>query len=98
MSKRNLMKEEILSALKSGEVLDQIKDRSGEFVDGWLPIYNNEIIQEWQAMPSEYDNRGAQELGADSSLGIVGLMNLDLYLWYSDLFSEAIEEVEEVSA
>ena len=49
-------------------------------------------------MPSEYDNRGAQELGADSSLGIVGLMNLDLYLWYSDLFSEAIEEVEEVSA
>ena len=98
MSKRNLMKEEILSALKSGEVLDQIKDRSGEFVDGWLPIYNNEIIQEWQAMPSEYDNRGAKELGADSSLGIVGLMNLDLYLWYSDLFSEAIEEVEEVSA
>jgi len=91
----NAMKEEILTALKSGEELDEIKDRSNEFVDGFLPIYNNEIISEWQAMPSEYDNRGSAELGhLEQEINIVNLMQLDLYLFYSDLFNEAMEAVE----
>ena len=89
------MVEEIRAEIANGEELEAIKDRSGEFIDSYLPIYNNKIVEEWQAMPSEYDNRGAIELGADIEVNIINLMTLDLYLYYSDLFNEAVEEVEE---
>lgn len=89
------MVEEIRLELSNGEDLDTIKDRSGEFIDSWLPIYNNKIVEEWQSMPSEYDNRGSAELGTGQEINIINLMTLDLYLYYSDLFAEAVEEVEE---
>lgn len=88
------MVEEIQTELKNGSTLDDIKDRSGEFVDSYLPVYNNKIVEEWQAMPSEYDNRGHAELGGGQKIDIINLMTLDLYLYYTDLFAEAIEEVE----
>jgi hypothetical protein len=88
------MKQELLTELSKGVTLDDIKDRSGEWVDGYLPVYNNRIIEKWQTMPSEYDNRGANELGAQQGHDIISLMSLDLYLYYSDLFNEVIEELE----
>ena len=91
-----LMIEEIRADLANGEELEAIKDRSGEIIDGHLPVYNNQIIEEWQAMPSDYDNRGSAELGyLEHEINIINLMSLDLYLYYSDLFAEAIKEVEE---
>jgi hypothetical protein len=45
-------------------------------------------------MPMEYDNRGASELGYEGDPDIVRLMTLDLYLYYSDLFSEVMEEIK----
>lgn len=89
------MAEEIRAEIANGEELEAIKDRSGEFIDSYLPIYNNKIVEEWQAMPSEYDNRGSAELGVGGEVNIINLMSLDLYLYYSDLFAEAITEVEE---
>jgi hypothetical protein len=89
------MAEEIRLELSNGESLEDIKDRSGEIVDGYLPVYNNRIVEEWQAMPSEYDNRGSAELGTGDEINIVNLMSLDLYLYYTDLFNEAITEVED---
>jgi hypothetical protein len=88
------MVEEIRTELDRGVELDTIKDRSGEIIDSWLPVYNNRIIEEWQSMPNEYDNRGS---GAwlRSGDNIINLMTLDLYLYYSDLFNEAVQEVEE---
>jgi hypothetical protein len=101
MNTINLMKEEIRESLKYS-TLEEIEDRAGETIDSHLPIYNKDIIEEWQAMPSEYDNRGAAELGhLDQEINIINLMTLDLYLYYSDLFSKAMEEIkqeEEVSA
>jgi hypothetical protein len=96
----NAMQEEWKSELNDeiarGASIDSIKDRSGEWVDGWLPVYNNRIIEEWQNMPSEYDNQGANELGyQESEIDIVKLMMLDLYLYYTDLFNKVIEEIEE---
>jgi hypothetical protein len=89
------MAEEIRLELSSGQDLDTIKDRSGEIIDGYLPIYNNEIIKEWQEMPSDYDNRGSAELGhLGQEINIVNLMRLDLYLYYTDLFNQAMESVE----
>jgi hypothetical protein len=89
------MVEEIRAELANGEELEAIKDRSGEFIDSYLPIYNNQIIEEWQNMPNEYDNRGSLELGLGQEVNIINLMSLDLYLYYSDLFNEAVKEVEE---
>jgi hypothetical protein len=89
------MKEEILTALSNGEELDDIKDNSGEWIDGYLPVYNNRIVEEWQEMPSEYDNRGHAELGMGGEIDIINLMSLDLYLYYTDLFNEAVTEIEE---
>jgi hypothetical protein len=90
------MVEEIRTEIANGEELEAIKDRSGEFIDSWLPVYNNRIIEEWQSMPNEYDNRGSAELGhLGQEIDIINLMTLDLYLYYSDLFAEAVKEVEE---
>lgn len=89
------MMDEIRLELSNGEDLRDIRDRSGEIVDSYLPIYNNEIVKEWQDMPSEYDNRGSAELGySGQEINILNLMSLDLYLYYTDLFFEAISEVE----
>jgi hypothetical protein len=89
------MVEEIRAELSQGEDLDTIKDRSGEFIDSWLPIYNNRIIEEWTLMPNDYTDRGSAELGVGGEVNIINLMSLDLYLYYSDLFNEAVEEVEQ---
>ena len=89
------MVEEIRTELASGEELDDIKDRSGEFIDSYLPVYYNGIIEEWKNMPSEYNDRGSAELGHLEEVNIYNLMSLDLYLYYSDLFAEAVQEVED---
>lgn len=90
------MKEEVLNEINNnGADLDEIKDNSGDWVDNYVPIYNNQVIKEWQEMPSEYDDRGAQELGINEDATILNRMTLDLYLYYSDLFAEVLDEVEE---
>ena len=89
------MKDEVRTELQNGGDLEQIRDRAGEWIDGYLPIYNNQIMKEWQDMPHEYDDRGGAELGTDGTIGIVGLMSLDLYLYYSDLFNRAINDLTE---
>jgi hypothetical protein len=89
------MAEEIRAEIANGEELEEIKDRSGEFIDSYLPVYYNGIIEEWKNMPSEYNDRGSAELGVGGEVNIINLMSLDLYLYYSDLFAEAVEEVEQ---
>lgn len=89
------MVEEIRLEISQGEDLDTIKDRSGEFIDSWLPVYNNRIIEEWTLMPNDYTDRGSAELGMGGEVNIINLMSLDLYLYYSDLFFEAVGEVEQ---
>jgi hypothetical protein len=88
------MKEELREEMKHS-TMEDIEDRSGEFIDGWLPVYNNRIVEEWQSMPSDYDNRGAAELGAGADINILNLMSLDLYIYYGDLFNDALKELKE---
>jgi len=93
---KEAMKEEFKTEIGKGYItLEEIRENSNEWIDGYLPIYNYDIMKEWQEMPADYDNRGAQELGSDGDIGIVGLMSLDLYLYYIDIFNEAITELEE---
>lgn len=93
---KEAMKEEFKTEIGKGYVtLDEIRENSNEWIDGYLPIYNYDIMKEWQAMPGEYNDRGSDELGADGQTGIIGRMSLDLYLYYTDIFNEAIAELEE---
>jgi hypothetical protein len=93
------MVEEIKTELEKGVELETIRDNSIQWVDNYVPVYNCYVIEEWQEMPSDYDDRGAEELGTsdkpDEREGIVRLMTLDLYLYYTDLFNEALQEVED---
>jgi hypothetical protein len=89
------MKDEFKTEISGGSDLDTIRDNSGEWIDGYLPVYYNQIVEEWQKMPSEYNDRGAQELGMGQEVTIYNLMSLDLYLYYTDIFNKAIEELEE---
>jgi hypothetical protein len=88
------MIEEIKREIANGAELEELRDNSGEWVDGYLPVYNNRIVEEWQNMPSDYDNRGYAELGGGGEVDIINLMTLDLYLYYSDLWNEALNDVE----
>jgi hypothetical protein len=94
---KQAMKSEFKTEMEKGYVtLDEIRDNAGEWIDGYLPIYYNQIVEEWQAMPSEYNDRGAAELGhLEQEVTIYNLMSLDLYLYYTDIFNEALAELEE---
>ena len=85
---------ELRTAIANGEELEDLRDNSHEWVDGYLPIYYNRIVEEWQEMPSEYNDRGHTELGMGQEINIYNLMSLDLYMYYSDLVSEALDELE----
>jgi hypothetical protein len=76
--------------------LDDIRERSYEYVDNYVPVYNNRVIEEWQNMPGDYDNRGAAELGHNcEELNIVSLMQADLYLYYQDLVATVLRDLEQ---
>jgi hypothetical protein len=87
--------EDLKQTITNGEDMESIRDNSGEWIDGYLPIYNNSIIEEWQNMPGEYDNRGALELGIPRDISIISLMQLDLYLYYSDVFFQVLTDIAE---
>ena len=87
--------EDLKQTITNGEDMESIRDNSGEWIDGYLPIYNNNIIEEWKDMPGEYDNRGAAELGIPGDISIISLMQLDLYLYYSDVFFQVLTDIAE---
>lgn len=87
--------EDLKQTITNGEDMESIRDNSHEWIDGYLPVYNNRIIEEWQNMPGEYDDRGSAELGHIGETTIVGLMSLDLYLYYTDVFFQVLTDIAE---
>ena len=87
--------EDLKQTITNGEDMESIRDNSGEWIDGYLPVYNNRIIEEWKDMPGEYDDRGSAELGHMGEITIIGLMTLDLYIYYSDLFFQVLNDIAE---
>lgn len=87
--------QEIKQEITNGQTLEEVKDRSHELIDNYVPVYNNRVIEEWQAMPNDYDNRGSAELGHNcEELNIINLMQGDLYLYYSDLVALVLGDLE----
>ena len=93
--------EEIKKELK--EHLDELdREDLTEWADSFVPVYYNEIIKDWQEMPSEFDN-GWKELSSEMTYEttITSLMAQDLFLYYlsqcETAFRELTEEAEEAS-
>ena len=96
MTTYNEIMQEIKQEITNGQTLEEIKDRSHELVDSYVPVYNNRVVEEWQSMPSDYDNRGSAELGHNcQELNIINLMMADLYLYYSDLVALVLGDLEQ---
>jgi hypothetical protein len=86
--------QEIKQELTNGQELDDIRERSYELVDNYVPVYNNRIVEEWQNMPGDYDNRGSAELGHNcEELNIISLMSADLYIYYTELVGLVIDDL-----
>lgn len=87
---------EFKQELAQGIELEDIRERSYEYVDNYVPVYNNRVIEEWQNMPGDYDNRGAAELGHScEELNIISLMQGDLTIYYSELVGSVIDDLEQ---
>lgn len=72
------------------------EDALGEYADGYLPVYTNEVIADWSEMPSEFDNTW-RDYGIPSSdlseVSITGLMIIDLYNYYREQTQNAYNEI-----
>ena len=93
-------KEEIKKELLDN--IEQLKDNPyaddvvAEFADGYVPVYNNQIIQQWVALPME-DSDQWKEYGYDTERnegGIIQLMAIDLVFYYLMLATEAWDEIK----
>jgi hypothetical protein len=87
----------IITTDYNGQTLHQIEDALHEITDSIMPIYYNDIIGEWQAMPSEYNGEGVSQFGMPEpdSITIYKLMELDLFAFYFDEVSHVFNELQE---
>jgi hypothetical protein len=86
---------ELVNEFATGEANGYYGDRLGELVDNFLPIYNSDIIKEWQEMPSGYDNEGVAMFGASLPIDIFSLMTLDLLNYIGELVNLYAQEYAE---
>jgi hypothetical protein len=88
------VKKQVLTEIKDYELMlaRHPEDRLSEMADSTVPIYYGDIIEEWREMPIEYTDRW-QEFGTDSSATITKLMQIDLFIYYQELFSQAFAEL-----
>jgi hypothetical protein len=71
------------------------QDVAGEFADSAVPIWTAEIQTTWCELDFEHQNTYKTEQGMDTLPdSIEDLMRADLYYYYWQLYSSAIEELE----
>ena len=75
------------------------EDLVSQFADGATPVYYSDIVSDWFEMGRDYQDEW-QEFGYQNE-GIMGLMSVDVNLYYqtrySAIFVELKEEKEEVA-
>jgi hypothetical protein len=72
------------------------EDTIAELADAEVPVYDNEIIQDWVLLSSD-DSDQWKELGYDTQKnegGIVRLMAIDLAIYYVRQFDRAWTEIK----
>jgi hypothetical protein len=63
-----------------------------EWADNTVPIYTNEIIDQWRELPNEY-NDSWEEYGLPHAITITTLMTLSLYHYYQNQFTQIYHEI-----
>jgi hypothetical protein len=96
---RTAIKDELVSNFDRITDWQYPEDYLNEMADGFVPVYNHEIIEAWhKSMPHEFTDSW-QEFGLPSSsvseISIIGLMRIDLYQWLNSLTSELWDEIKE---
>lgn len=88
---------QIIETDYKGQSARQIEDSLHEITDGIMPIYNGDIIGEWQAMPYEYNGEGVSQFGLPETdkITVYRLMELDLFAFYYDEVSHVFNELQE---
>ena len=69
------------------------EDLLNDWADAEVPVYPKDIIDEWTSLDAEYRDAWI-ELGYDGKTGIVDLMRIDLYMFYSQAFQNAWIDIE----
>jgi hypothetical protein len=90
------IKKELLDNIEQLKDNPHAEDFVAEWADGYVPIYNNRIIEEWAALPMEESDQW-KEYGYDTQRnegGIISLMQIDLLFYYLKLANEAWEEIK----
>jgi len=90
------IKKELLDNLEQLKDNPYAQDLVAEFADGYVPIYNNHIIEQWVSLPMEESDQW-KEYGYDTQRnegGIISLMAIDLVFYYLKLANEAWEEIK----
>lgn len=86
------IKADLLDSWDSLEESQYPEDLLSEFADSAVPIYNNEIIEDWQEMPSDYDDSWKEYTDSNEN-GIINLMRIDLFAYYLDTYNRIYREI-----
>lgn len=64
------------------------------FAESEIPIYYNEIIDQWIDLPATHRDTW-QDYGTENNTTIYDLMSRDLFNYYTDRTSELLEEIRQ---
>ena len=70
------------------------QDRASEYADSAVPVYYHQIIDEWNDLETDDQNRFS-EITTELPDRIEDLMKTDLYLYYYNAYTMAINELLE---
>lgn len=75
------------------QIANEDSDLLIQLSESAVPVYNNDIIKDWQEMPSEFDNAWQEFYEPNGDTTIVHLMTLDLYEYYRQTYQEIYLEI-----
>lgn len=78
-------KDELLDAIVAGDVDDTISD----LVDSALPVYTADLVEVWLRVPTGIGEELYSHMEVDH------LMTCDVYVYYSNLLRDYVEELTE---
>lgn len=73
------------------------EDTIAEYADGFVPVYNNEVMKDWVHLPMDRSDKW-KELGYDANRnegGILRLMQMDLVFYYLEETDRIWQEIKE---
>jgi hypothetical protein len=91
------IKAEIMENLEYLKETPYPEDMIAELADSRLPIYNHEVIREWQELPDSACDQWT-DYGYDTQKnegGIIQLMLVDLTFYYLEEYNSVWQEIKE---